>query len=645
MQSRGCQGGPESPSRHPRLCLRLDSFSESSTVAASRYVVGIDLGTTNCTLAYVDTGVPDAEEATPVPFSIPQVVQPGIVEPRPLLPSFLYLPGASEMAAGSLALPWAPERDFAVGEFARNHGGLVPTRLVSSAKSWLCHPGIDRRAPVLPWKAPEGGRQVSPLEASTRYLRHLAEAWNHALAGKDQEHRLETQEIILTVPASFDAVARELTVEAARGAGFEHVTLLEEPQAAFYAWIDASRNSWRKQVSVGDAVLICDIGGGTTDLTLIAVSEEDGQLSLTRVAVGEHILLGGDNMDLALAHTVGQAFAAKGTKLDAAQQLMLWHSCRAAKEKLFTDATLTSAPVTVLGRGRSVIGGTLKSELTRAEVERVLVEGFFPVCAREATPMRSRAVGLQELGLPYASDPAITKHLAGFLTRHQEVLAQRAGGKKGKKIAHPTALLFNGGVMKAGPLQQRVVILMNQWAEKLGAGPVKVLQENDLDLAVARGAAYYGLVRRGKGVRIRGGAPRSYYVGVETSLPAIPGARPPIKALCVVPFGMEEGTEGDVPGQEFGLVVGEPADFRFLGSTARRTDTIGTMVEEWEDEITELSPLTATLPATGEQGEGLTVPVHLHSKVTEVGTLELWCISRDGKQRWKLEFNVREQHE
>src|SRR5262245_40642692 len=391
---------------------------------SSRYVVGIDLGTTNSALAYVDTGVGESEDVVPEFLRVPQVVQPGVVEERSLLPSFLYLPGPNELPAGSLKLPWAADRDFAVGEFARNHGGLVPTRLVSSAKSWLCHAGVDRRAPILPWKAAEGSRQVSPLETSTLFLKHLAEAWNRLIAGTNPDNRLEVQDIILTVPASFDAVARELTVEAARAAGLENITLLEEPQAAFYAWIDAQGEAWRKSVELGDAVLICDVGGGTTDLTLIAVAEEEGNLVLTRVAVGDHILLGGDNMDLALAHTMGQAFAAKGTKLDAGQQLMLWHSCRSAKEKLFADPKLATAPVTVLGRGRSVIGGTLKSELVRAEMDRILGEGFFPDCPRDAEPRRTRAAGLQELGLPYASDPAITKHIANFLYRHADTLAE-----------------------------------------------------------------------------------------------------------------------------------------------------------------------------------------------------------------------------
>ncbi len=613
-------------------------------MAPARYVVGIDLGTTNSGLAYVDTGVGEGTDPVLQHLPIPQVVHPGAVEERRLLPSFLYLPGPNELPAGSLKLPWAPERDYAVGEFARNHGAQVPTRLVSSAKSWLCHPGIDRRAPVLPWKSPEGARRVSPLEAATLSLKHLCETWNYLLAKDVPENRLEQQDVILTVPASFDAVARELTVEAARAAGLEHVTLLEEPQAAFYSWLDNSHDAWRKQVEVGDAVLICDVGGGTSDFTLIAVSEEAGQLALTRVAVGDHILLGGDNMDLALAHSAAAAFAAKGVKLDQGQMLMLWHSSRAAKEKLFADATAAAAPVTVLGRGSRVIGGALKGELARAEVERVLLDGFFPECPPDAEPRRQRAAGLQELGLPYASDPAVTKHLAHFLHRHAEVLAEHAPPKKAKKkTKHPTAVLFNGGVFKADPLRERVVSVLNGWAKADGAAPVKVLTGGDLDLAVARGAAYYGLVRRGKGVRIRGGTARAYYVGIESSLPAVPGAAPPLKALCVVPFGMEEGSEADVPGQEFGLVVGEPAEFRFLGSSVRRSDAVGTMVEEWEGQIEEMAPMATTLEAPGLGGQ--TVPVHLHGKVTEVGTLELWCLSRDGKRRWKLEFNVRERAE
>jgi molecular chaperone DnaK (HSP70) len=611
-------------------------------VTPSRYVVGIDLGTTNCALAYVDTGAGTDEALIPTPFPVPQVVQPGTVETRPLLSSFLYLPGPNELPAGSLKLPWAADRDYAVGEFARNHGAQVPTRLVGSAKSWLCHPGIDRRAAVLPWKAPETTRKVSPLLASQRYLEHLCEAWNYTIARDVKENRLEHQEIVLTVPASFDAVARELTVEAARGAGLENVVLIEEPQAAFYSWIQSSHEGWRKQVEIGDVVLVCDVGGGTSDFTLIAVTEEQGQLALSRVAVGDHILLGGDNMDLALAHAAARQFNQKGIKLDANQMQMLWYSCRQAKEAILSDSKLASMPVAVLGRGSRVIGGTIKGELSREEVLKTLVDGFIPLCSPDEEPVRQRAIGLQELGLAYAADPAITKHMAWFLKRNSEVLQQKLAARKGKKKqqTQPTAVLFNGGVFKSEILRDRVVEALNGWAGKGGSGSVKVLTGGDLDLAVARGAAYFGMVRRGKGIRIRGGAARSYYVGIESAMPAVPGAPAPLKALCVVPFGMEEGTESDVPGQEFGLVVGEPAAFRFLSSSVRRHDVVGTLLEEWGGELEEMSPLQTTLAAPGQQGT--MIPVHLHSQMTDIGTLELSCLSRDGKKSWKLEFNVRE---
>jgi hypothetical protein len=607
----------------------------------SRFVVGIDLGTTNSALAYVDTGA--GKDTRVTPFVVPQVVAQGSVEDRALVPSFLYLPGAGEQPAGALRLPWDPNRDYCVGEFARNFGSQVPTRLVASAKSWLSHPGADRKAPILPFRAPEGGRKVSPLEASIRYLKHFAEAWNATVAKDVTAHRLEVQDIVLTVPASFDAAARELTVEAARAAGFENLTLLEEPQAAFYAWLDRCGDAWRDAVSVGELVLIADVGGGTTDFTLIEVGEENGNLALTRLAVGDHLLLGGDNMDLTLAHFVAQALAKNGTKLDAGQMVQLTYACRQAKEQLFADAKKATAPVTVLGKGRSLVGGSIKHDLPRAEIEKVLIDGFFPECPRDAEPAKARTAGLQELGLPYVSDPGITRHLAQFLSRQAEALANReppAGAKKRKATGLPTAVLFNGGVFKADSLRNRLLGALGSWAKGAKGEPARELAGADLDLAVARGAAYYGLVRRGKGVRIRGGTARAYYIGVETAAPAVPGMAPPLKALCVAPFGMEEGTEADIPSQEFGVVVGEEAEFRFLGSTVRREDAAGAVVEEWEGQIDELAPVRTTLEGKG--GGGRVVPVHLHSKVTPVGQLELWLLSRDGKQRWKLEFNVRE---
>ncbi len=611
-------------------------------MSSSRYVVGIDLGTTNCALAYVDTEA--GETAKVMVFAIPQVVAQGVVEERSLLPSFLYLPGEGEQPAGAFKLLWDADRDFCVGEYARVFGSQVPTRLVASAKSWLGHSGVDRRSPILPFRATETGRKVSPLEASTRYLKHMAEAWNASIAKGAAALRLEAQEIILTVPASFDAAARDLTVEAAKAAGFEHLTLLEEPQSAFYSWLDSLGERWRQDVRVGDLVLVADLGGGTSDFTLIEVGEVEGNLSLTRLAVGDHLLLGGDNMDLALAHTTAAVLAKQGTKLDANQMLQLTYGCRSAKELLLSDSTKKSAPVTVLGKGRSVVGGSIKYDLPRAEVEKVLIDGFFPECAKDDEPLRARTAGLQELGLPYVADAGVTKHLAQFLNRQAEALASRerpGKKKKGDTGILPTAVLFNGGVFKATALRDRFMSVLNSWAKSAKSEPIRSLSGADLDQAVAKGAAYYGMVRRGKGVRIRGGTARAYYIGVEVAAPAIPGMSPPLKALCVAPFGMEEGTEADMPGQEFGLVTGEEVEFRFLGSSLRREDPAGTIIDEWQDQIDELTPMRVTLDSKG--GSGRIVPVHLHSKVTEVGQLEIWCYSRDGKQRWKLEFNVREQ--
>ncbi|WP_165063706.1 Hsp70 family protein [Paludisphaera rhizosphaerae] len=599
----------------------------------SRYVVGVDLGTTNSSLAYAEAAAGDDPKATaPIEqLALPQVVGLNDVSPRPLLPSFLYLAAPKEFPAGALDLPWKKDADRAVGVFARDHGAKSPGRLVSSAKSWLSHAGVDRRAGILPWTAPPEVAKVSPVEASAAYLEHLRDAWNASL-GQAAGDRLESQEILLTVPASFDAVARELTVEAAAKAGLTGVTLLEEPQAAFYAWLAEAGDRWRKQVKVGDVVLVCDVGGGTTDFTLIAVTEEGGDLALSRLAVGEHILLGGDNMDLALAYAVAGTLPQGMDGLDSAQRVALNHACRAAKEALFADPKKKSAPVSILGRGSKVIGGSIKAELDRDTLTNVLVDGFLPICEPTDQPAKGRRVGLTEIGLPYAADPAITRHLARFLNRQAGSL--HAEGT----MIHPSAVLFNGGVFKADVLRQRVLDVLSSWAGRT----VPELHSNDLDLAVARGAAYYGQVRRGRGVRIRGGVARSYYVGLETSAPAVPGVAPAVKALCIVPMGMEEGTQADVPAADLGLVVGEPAVFRFLSSTTRRDDPIGAVVERWNpEEIQELAPLETALPVEGDS-EGATVPVRLHSHVDEVGTLQLSCLSTRDDRRWKLEFNVRE---
>jgi molecular chaperone DnaK (HSP70) len=583
-------------------------------------ILGIDLGTTNSALAVAGDDAP----ARSVP--IMQVVGPGEAAERPSLPSFLLLPGEHEVPAAQLQLPWSGPLRYAVGTFARERGAELPHRLVSSAKSWLCNPSIERTAQVLPFRgaqreleAEADGERVSPVNASARYLAHLRAAWDDA----NPDDPADEQEVLVTVPASFDPVARELTVVAAREAGFDRVTLLEEPQAAFYAYLAARGDAWRKDLAPGDVVLVCDIGGGTTDFSLIEVAEAGGSLALERIAVGDHILLGGDNMDLALAALAGKQLADAGKTIDAMQQRALVHACRRAKETLLGADPPASVPISILGRGSKLIGGTLKAEVTREQAESFLVNGFFPAVEANARAERRRTAGLREMGLPYAHDPAITRHLAEFLGRFGRM---------------PTAVLFNGGVMKAQRLQGRVIELLRTWCGR----DVRVLSGGDLDLAVALGAAHYGEVRRGKGVRIRGGTARAYYIGIESAMPAIPGFAPPVKALCVAPQGLEEGSSVELPDDELGLVVGENVTFRFFAAATRKDDPAGALIDADTEGLVELDPVEKLVPAEGERRAGDLVPVRLEAHVTEVGTLELWCAARDDRGRWKLEYSVRE---
>ena len=582
------------------------------------YSIGIDLGTTNSALAFRKI-----EEGGAVSVAtIPQLTNANEISAEPLLPSFLYMPGPKEYPKGSTALPWDSDPSFIVGRFAQRRGAEVSNRLVSSAKSWLSYSASDRTAPTLPWKAGEGVTRISPVDASAAYLRHLRMAWEH----EHPDAPFAEQEVLVTIPASFDAVARELTEKAAHAAGFTNVTMLEEPQAAFYAWIER-HDDWRQRIGKGDLILVVDIGGGTTDFTLISVSEREGQLQLDRVAVGDHILLGGDNIDLALAHTVAAELAGRGTKIDSFQLQALWNNCRLAKEKLLDPvAPVDEVPVTILGKGSRLIGGTIKATLRRETVEQVL-EGFLPRVASTDLPQKPRATGLQEMGLPYASDAAITRHLAHFLRQGQVGLSC------------PTHVLFNGGVLHAPFVRERLLSVLNGWLEEEKALAVQSLTGEDLMHAVARGAAYYGAARHGKGVRIRGGIPRSYYVGIETAMPAVPGIAAPVKAFAVAQFGMEEGTSLQMPEREFGLIVGQTAEFRFFGSSARKLDKPGTLIDDFGDELEELSPIAVHLD--GGDAAGTQVPVSLETVITETGMLQLWCVARDGR-RWKLEFNVRE---
>jgi len=571
---------------------------------AQNLSIGIDLGTTNCALAFAKV----EDDATAVSlFPILQWVHVNEERAENLLPSFLYLASPTDFQANP-AVPKA-----VVGMLAQVRGAEVPGRLVSSAKSWLGHSGVDRTAPILPAEATEGVERVSPVEASAKYLEHMRLAWDKA----HPKSKLAEQQVLITVPASFDAVARELTEQAAAKAGFKNVVLLEEPQAAFYAWIERHAN-WREMVGAGDSILVVDIGGGTTDFTLIAAKDQGGELALERVAVGDHILLGGDNIDLALARTLEAELAEKKTKVDRLQFQALWQQARIAKEGLLAaDAKTDKWPITILGKGSSLIGGTIKTQLKRDQVESLLLDGFFPEVRADDIPQRRRA-GLIETGLPYAADAAVTRHLAAFLKSAN---------------AKPTHVLFNGGVLQSALVQKRILDVLNQWSDK----PVRALPGEDLMHAVARGAAYYGMARQGKGVRIRGGVPKTYYIGIESALPAVPGFRPPVKALTVAPFGMEEGTSVSIQNREFALMVGEPAEFRFFSSAVRKKDPAGEMIDDIGRDLIEMSPIEVSLP--GEVGE--TVRVRLEAVVTDTGQLQIWCVAADGR-RWKLEFNVRE---
>lgn len=623
-----------------------------------KFSVGIDLGTTHCVMSYVDTQDEDARVQV---MPIPQLTAPGTVETRSQLGSFLYQPHEHEMNPQSRVLPWSSEPKALVGAIARNLGSKTPIRLVASAKSWLCHAGVNRRDAFLPAGSPEEVEKVSPLRATELYLEHLKDAWNHT----NPNHNLADQDVTITVPASFDPAARDLTAEAARNVGFVHLTLLEEPQAALYNWIDNSDDKWRDEVEVGDIVLVVDIGGGTTDLSLVEVTEDEGNLTLNRIAVGEHILLGGDNMDLALAYRLKMKLAQEGKELQPWQVQAMTHACRDAKEALLNDSELQSVPIVVPSRGSKLLGATLKTELTQEEVQQTLVDGFFPQVAITDHPVQRNRGALTQMGLPYAQDAGITRHIAAFLSKQANALSASENGAEAAAqdfnpfanmpgmpgadatqsadFIKPTAILFNGGVLKSKLLATRLEDTINEWLLEADAEMAKRLTGVDLDLAVASGAAYYGSVRRGQGVRIRGGIASAYYVGIESAMPAIPGMAPPMEALCVAPFGMEEGSSVDVPSQEFGLIIGQPVNFQFFGSTVRRDDLAGTHLDYWApEELEELPEIQVTLPVSEGRREGEVVPVTLASRVTELGTLYLEAIAADNGQKWHVEFDVRE---
>ncbi|MFN9295274.1 MAG: Hsp70 family protein [Planctomyces sp.] len=588
----------------------------------AQYVIGIDLGTTNSVLAYA-TLADDAAQVQLLP--IPQLVAAQTVESRPSLPSFLYLAADHEVQNGLFRLPWDQSGRVAVGTAARSLAAEFPERTVSAAKSWLCHTRVDRRQPILPWQSPETVPRISPVAASRQVLEHLLAAWQQAFP----DAPFQQQSIVLTVPASFDASARELTREAALEAGFPDAFLmLEEPQAATYSWLQRCGERWRKILRPTDRLLVCDVGGGTTDLTLVEAAEDAGELALNRAAVGNHLLVGGDNMDLALAHYVAGLFAEQGLQLDPWQSVSLWHACRNAKEQLLAADGPAQQTISIPGRGRRLIGGLVSVVMERSQAAEILLSGFFPATTPADRPQRPRSSGFRELGLPWEADTAITRHLAAFI----------ASSGNEAPVSH---VLFNGGVFRSPLLRQRLLDQLQQWFP--GRPPVSVDGGDDLDFAVARGACYYGWTRLHGGVRIRGGAARSCYVGIETAGLALPGIGRPLKALCVAAQGMEEGTAVDVPSDDVGLVVGEPARFRFFGAAGRKQDRPGDLLTRWTaDELIETDSLEATLPANEDSEDGW-VPVRFHTQLTELGILELWCVHAASGRRWKLEFSVRDE--
>ncbi len=602
-----------------------------------RFIIGIDLGTTNSTLSYVDTEKGHESIET---FRIPQLVSEGTVRDLPVLASSLYLPGEYDLPKGSISLPWDADAGYIVGELARVQGARVPANLVSSAKSWLCHSRVDRKDPILPWGKESAGRRVSPVEASSYYLRHLRDAWNHIAARGDEDLLLERQQIIITIPASFDETARELTAEAVRMAGMEAFTMLEEPQAAFYAWISSRRDARGELKGKGRLLLVFDVGGGTTDFTLIRLQGDGSAHGFTRVAVGDHLMLGGDNMDLALAKRMEERLG----KFDHLQWLSVIQQCRIAKEEILASSGSREVAISVLGGGRGVVGGSREGKLTADDVRDIVIDGFYKEVGRGEEVVRMRSSGFQELGLPYESDTAIMRHLSTFLKRHSgnEGLLDMLNVRDGVAVVRPDLVLFNGGVFGSEAIRDHAAHVLRQWFSD-GKWSLTVLENDRFDHAVSIGAAYYGLVLRGRGERVSGGTGKAYYIGVETPKDGVNEAFvDSVTAVCIVPRGVEAGEEIDLGDLEFQVMTNSPVSFTVYASSYRSGDKAGSVVvtEADKGELIELPPIR-TILRFGRRAGSTRIPVSLRANVNEFGTLDVWCVSRKTPHRWKLAFHLR----
>lgn len=601
--------------------------------------VGIDLGTSNCAIAYVES---DTREIKQV--EIAQVESPGAIVSKATMPSALYSPRLGEVVDSDLNLPWSTKTpQNAVGSWALEHGSLNPDRVIVSAKSWLCFDQIARDEPILPWGAEDASIKQSPIDASKAYMAHLLSALRHKL---DQELS-ESFHTVLTVPASFDEVARKLTLKAAKDAGLDKITLIEEPLAAFYAWIANDTEHWRDQLSTGDLVLVCDVGGGTTDFSLIAVMEDaKGLMQLERIAVGKHLLLGGDNMDLALAFTLKMKLEAQGHSIDEWQMQSLRLAARSAKEHLLSHPEDETYPISIASRGSSLFETSISTELDRSMLEAIVSEGFFPICEATAEPKTSSLEALQEFGLPYENDPSITSHLASFLQkayrnsqsdeRLQALTSEHCDIEK--KLLRPNKILFNGGVFKAKSLQNRLIEVIKTW----GFDDLDILTGADLELSVSKGAAYYASVKRkGEGLKIRSGTARSYYLGVESSMMAIPGFTPPVKGICIIPQGSEPGEYLRLTSKEFGLITGKSAEFKLYSSSERAGDSIGFEISDAEKTLDPAANLTLTLPLADGKSDPERIPVVLDAHIDEIGTMQLSMKHKHSKEHWNLEFDIR----
>ncbi len=580
----------------------------------SEFFIGIDLGTTHSAIFYAEKG----QDTVLKQLQIPQLTAPGRVESLALLPSFAYFPHATEFLESDRQLPWG-KVDVIVGALARELGAKSQGRMAQSAKSWLCHTRVNADEQVLPVDALEEVEKVSPAQVTEWYLEHIVNAWNHQFPNAP----MSDQQVVITVPASFDPAARAITESAAQKVGL-HARLIEEPLAAFYAWL-ADQGDWTDSLNVNDHILVVDVGGGTTDLSLIQAVDQEGSLGLERVAVGRHILLGGDNMDMTLTYHLAGQLAQQGTQLEPWQITGLTQACREAKERLLGNTELTEATVVVPSRGRSLFNNSIKATLTQDDVQQQLLAGFFPSVTLGERAQQGQRSGFAAINLDYEADPAITRHISEFLATVEVV---------------PNKVLLNGGVFNAAPiralLEQRLHEMLGQHTE------LTMLTPSHLDYAVAKGAAFYEKVQLEGGVKVKSGLAANYYIGVASPMPAIPGMAPPVDALCVAPFGLEEGSEEQMLPNEFSLVVGETVTFRFFQSKGAEMDPIGKVIPSFSiPALNELNPLSIALDA-GHYQEGDMVRVILSSRVTELGLLMLQAHDVNSDLAWTIEFQVRD---